>query len=85
MQVPRWARSVNLNPALIKQFTDPYRLDPEQIFHEIQTCNLEAIFDQKRARYNQRTSSGNWTKDKVTAMEKLVYKRQMGFGGKDKK
>ena len=73
--MPKWARSVKLNPALIKQFTDPNRLDPEHLFSEIQTCNLEDIFDQKRARYTQRTSSGNWAKDRVTAMEKLVYKR----------
>lgn len=78
-RIPRWARSVNLGPALQRQFLDPNRLDPEQIFHDIQTCNLEDIFDQKRARYSKRTSSGNWTNDKVTAMEKLVYKRQMGF------
>jgi hypothetical protein len=69
-----------LRPALEKQFLDgPYKLDPDEIFPEVSSCDLEAIFDQKKKRYIKRTSSGNWTKDKVTITEKLVYKRKMGF------
>mmetsp|Transcript_18884 Transcript_18884/g.21727 ORF Transcript_18884/g.21727 Transcript_18884/m.21727 type:complete len:740 (+) Transcript_18884:179-2398(+) len=79
-RVPSWARNTNLVSALEHQFKDSAdRVDPDAIFPEVSTCDLEAIFDQKKARYKKRTSSGNWTKDKVTAMEKLTYKRHMGF------
>jgi hypothetical protein len=55
------------------------KLDPDVIFTEVETCDLEAIFDRKKDRYKKRTSSGNWTKDRVTAVEKLTYKRNMGY------
>mmetsp|Transcript_23188 Transcript_23188/g.34819 ORF Transcript_23188/g.34819 Transcript_23188/m.34819 type:complete len:420 (-) Transcript_23188:124-1383(-) len=79
-RVPNWARSVNLVAALEKQYsTGPDRIDPDTIFPEVESCNLEEIFDQRKTRYVRRTSSGNWTNDKVTTMEKLAYKRNMGF------
>jgi hypothetical protein len=34
---------------------------------------------QKRKKYRQRTSSGNWTMDKATWKEELEYKKVMGF------
>ena len=69
-----------MRAALEKQFLDgPGKIDPDEIFPEVSTCDLEAIFDQRKKRYLKRTSSGNWTKDKVTITEKLVYKRNMGF------
>jgi len=78
--IPDWALKNNLLPALEKQFLDgPARLDPDAIFHEVSSCDLEAIFGQKKKRYTKRASTGNWTKDRVTASEKLVYKRKMGF------
>ena len=55
------------------------RKRPDKIFGEVLTCNLEEIFDKKKARYQRRTSSGNWTKDHVTLAEKLTYKRTMGY------
>mmetsp|Transcript_20187 Transcript_20187/g.40772 ORF Transcript_20187/g.40772 Transcript_20187/m.40772 type:complete len:587 (-) Transcript_20187:159-1919(-) len=80
--VPLWAHKHNLMKALDKQFeTSSTRLDPDEIFGEVLTCNLEEIFDKKKARYQRRTSSGNWTKDHVTSMEKLSYKKVMGFDG----
>ena len=57
----------------------PDRIDPDELFPQVSTCDLEAIFDQKKKRYAHRTSSGNWTKDSVSAAEKLVYKRTLGF------
>jgi len=79
-QIPDWAQKSNLIPALERQFLEgPDRIDPDTIFPEVATCDLEAIFDRSKARYNKRTSSGNWTKDRVTASETLVYKRTMGF------
>jgi len=78
--VPGWAQKVNLHRALERQFADgPDRLDPDKIFGEVLTCNLEEIFDKKKSRYQRRTSSGNWAKDHVTLAEKLTYKRTMNY------
>lgn len=81
-KIPEWAKKGNLYPALERQFApETTRLDPDTIFHAIHSCDLEAIFgDKKQLKYKQRTSSGNWTKDRVTAAEKLTYKRTMGYG-----
>jgi hypothetical protein len=81
-KVPVWAQKANLLPALEQQYNGSAagrRVDPDAIFPEVQTCDLEAIFGGKKSRYTRRTSSGNWTRDKVTPAEKLVYKRIMGF------
>lgn len=81
-KIPVWASRVHLLPALEQQYhgcIDGRRVDPDTIFPEVQTCDLEAIFGSKKAKYRSRTSSGNWAQDKVTAAEKLVYKRDMGF------
>lgn len=80
--IPEWAQRTNLNRALEKQFADgPHRMDPDKIFGEVETCKLEEIFGDVKAkkRYHKRTSSGNWTKDHVTIAEKLAYKRTMGY------
>ncbi|CAJ1931999.1 unnamed protein product [Cylindrotheca closterium] len=81
-KIPVWAQKANLLPALEEQYNGcigDRRVDPDEIFPEVQTCDLEAIFGGKKSRYTRRTSSGNWTQDKVTTAEKLVYKRTMGF------
>jgi len=80
-KIPKWAQKVNLIPALEKQFLggQQHKVDPDEIFPEVSTCDLEAIFDKKKKRYLKRSSTGNWTKDSVTVSEKLVYKRKMGF------
>lgn len=79
-RVPDWARSVNLIPALERQFCDAdLRIDPDSIFPEVQTCDLEDIFEQKKTRYNRRTSSGNWSKDQLSNNEKVSYRRDMGY------
>eukprot|EP00566_Odontella_aurita_P007020 CAMPEP_0113590312 /NCGR_PEP_ID=MMETSP0015_2-20120614/36601_1 /TAXON_ID=2838 /ORGANISM="Odontella" /LENGTH=753 /DNA_ID=CAMNT_0000496483 /DNA_START=49 /DNA_END=2309 /DNA_ORIENTATION=- /assembly_acc=CAM_ASM_000160 len=79
-KIPKWAQRSNLIPALEKQYMDgPGRIDPDNIFPEVSTCDLTMVFDKKKSRYQKRTSSGNWTKDRVTAQEKLVYKRTMGY------
>jgi hypothetical protein len=82
-RVPSWAQKLNLIPALEKQYTaKSSKFDPDEIFGEVQTCDLQAIFDQKKARYQRRTSSGNWNQDRATAAEKLTYKRKLGFTAK---
>lgn len=82
-KIPSWATKEKLVPALEAQYTghvEGSRVDPDMIFAEVETCNLEAIFGNKmNSKYRSRTSSGNWSRDQVTAAEKLVYKREMGF------
>eukprot|EP00557_Chaetoceros_sp_GSL56_P002862 CAMPEP_0176503268 /NCGR_PEP_ID=MMETSP0200_2-20121128/15268_1 /TAXON_ID=947934 /ORGANISM="Chaetoceros sp., Strain GSL56" /LENGTH=538 /DNA_ID=CAMNT_0017902539 /DNA_START=1994 /DNA_END=3610 /DNA_ORIENTATION=+ len=79
-KIPKWAQKQNLIPALERQFLDgPNKMDPDTIFPEVSTCDLEAIFGRKKERYLKRKSTGDWRKDRVTASEKLVYKRKMGF------
>lgn len=79
-KIPKWAQKQNLIPVLERQFLDgPHRIDPDSIFHEVSSCDLEAIFGKKKQKYSQRKSTGDWRKDRVTVSEKLVYKRKMGF------
>jgi hypothetical protein len=80
-ELPKWVSKENLRPALHEQYIGK-SLDPDEIFGEVHTCDLEAIFgNQMKSKYRSRTSSGNWSQDRVTAAEKLVYKRTMGFVG----
>lgn len=82
-KIPQWAHKSNLIPALEKQFLPgPDKMDPDTIFHEVTTCDLEAIFGQRKQRYNARKSTGNWANDQVTTVEKMIYKRKMGFDNK---
>lgn len=77
-QIPEWARSTNLQKALEIQFRDDYPIDPDELFGEVQTCNLEAIFGKGLSKYRKkRNSSGDWTKDRVTTAEKKRYKEIM--------
>lgn len=82
-RIPTWATRPKLIQALEEQYhgkVDGKRVDPDDIFPEVQSCDLVAIFGNRKAdRYRSRNSSGNWMRDKVTAAEKLVYKRDMGF------
>jgi hypothetical protein len=83
-QIPGWAKRDKLLPALEAQYLgkgiDGGRVDPDAIFSEVDTCNLEAIFGSKmNQKHRSRASSGNWDRDQVTAAEKLVYKRTMGY------
>jgi len=80
-KIPGWAKKMHLHKALLDQYDKKKNgtLDPDSIFPEVETCDLAAIFDQKKTRYKKRTSSGNWTKDRVTVAEKLTYKRTMGY------
>lgn len=78
-RIPTWALRANLVPALERQLDNDALQDPDEIFGEVQTCNLEQIFDRRKSRYIKRTSSGNWAQDRVTIAEKLTYKRTMGY------
>lgn len=74
-RIPDWALPQNLNIALANQMASD--TDPDDIFGEVETCDLEAIFDRKKQRYKKRASSGNWTKDGATEKEKIAYKESM--------
>ena len=82
-KIPVWAQRTNLYAALQEQYNGRIgskRVDPDEIFPEVQSCDLEAIFGPKKSKmYKRRASSGNWANDQVTAAEKLIYKRDMGF------
>jgi Inner centromere protein, ARK binding region len=75
--IPDWARSKNLEKALEVQFSKSYPIDPDTLFGEVETCNLEAIFGKRSSKYRHRNSSGDWTKDRVTEEEKRWYKLQI--------
>jgi len=82
-KIPSWAKRENLYSALEEQYNGrigSVKVDPDNIFAEVQSCDLEAIFGPKKSKlYKRRASSGNWANDQVTVAEKLVYKREMGF------
>ena len=78
--IPSWALRANLHPMLDQQFAKGGR-DPDEIFGEVETCDLQAIFLENKNRYKKRTSSGLWTKDRATSSEKLAYKRTMHYCG----
>lgn len=71
--VPAWASKESLEAALRKQFGDAPNLNPDDIFGEVFTCDLEAIFQNRKQRYHRRTSSGNWAADKLTDKERKEY------------
>lgn len=82
-KIPVWAQRSNLYSALEEQYNGrigSVKVDPDDIFPEVQSCDLEAIFGPKKSKlFKRRASSGNWANDQVTVAEKLVYKREMGF------
>lgn len=82
-KIPKWAQKSNLLPALERQFLEgPHKIDPDSIFHEVSSCDLVAIFGEKKQKYSQRKSTGDWRKDRVTRSEIITYKKKMGFDKK---
>ena len=76
--VPQWARGPALQAALQRQ--SQALVDPDSIFAEVSTCDLETIFKEKAQKgFRKRTSSANWSSDKVTVIEKRNYRKDMGF------
>eukprot|EP01122_Echinamoeba_exundans_P007884 TRINITY_DN2513_c0_g2_i1.p1 TRINITY_DN2513_c0_g2~~TRINITY_DN2513_c0_g2_i1.p1 ORF type:complete len:1208 (-),score=390.25 TRINITY_DN2513_c0_g2_i1:68-3691(-) len=83
MMGPEWTKKEQLWEALVRQSS----VDPDDVFGTDfpKTCDLAEIFAtdktsaEDRRRYRHRTSSGNWTRDKLHAHEDLHYKKRMGF------
>ena len=83
-KVPDWAKGPALREALEAQFNRKQKLDPDSIFPEVNTCDLDEIFKSfqgqaKKRSYRQRQSTGNWKRDALTSAEKLRYKAEMGY------
>lgn len=83
--MPEWAKGTQLKEALDRQFglSGGLPMDPDAIFHEVQTCSLEEIFGAKAGKsgqYSKRTSSAHWDKDELSVVEKRNYRQQMGYG-----
>jgi hypothetical protein len=75
-QIPAWAISSNLQPLLQSQQT----IDPDTIFTDFEkTCDLSAIFENQRRRFEVRGDSGSWTNDGLTTAEELNYKKAVGL------
>ena len=43
-QIPSWAKGSALSIAVMEQYTHDKRLDPDTIFPQVFSCDLEAIF-----------------------------------------
>jgi hypothetical protein len=83
-QIPQWARGNDLKEALERQFGfhGHTPVDPDTIFFEVSTCNLEEIFGQKEGKfgsYAKRNSTGKWDADELSLVEKRKYRSQMGY------
>jgi hypothetical protein len=80
-RIPDWARRKNLIPALEHQFSNQCLIDPDELFGEVETCDLCEIFPNADSmkRYKRRNSSGNWTEHRLTEEEKARYKQQINL------
>jgi Inner centromere protein, ARK binding region len=76
--IPAWAKGPALENAIRAQFGASQKKNPDLLFGEVNTCNLEEIFQAKKKRYMNRSSSGNWVGDKLTQEEVLKYAADMG-------
>lgn len=70
-----WTRKENLYPALIAQAN----FDPDNIFGSAfpKTCDLEKIFGKRK--FRPRSSSVNWSSDRLLKSEEIEYKKAMGY------
>ncbi len=79
--IPEWAHKERLQKALEKQFgiNGQPRIDPDEVFGEVYTCDLSAIFGESKRFNKPRKETGDWKNDKITPHEQMVYKRAMGY------
>jgi predicted HAD superfamily Cof-like phosphohydrolase len=89
--VPDWARGPTLEAAIHAQYGGGElggpMVDPDRIFAEVTTCDLEEVFPKaqkkKGSRFTKRTSSGNWAPDALTHNERAQYRRDMRYAEGD--
>lgn len=79
--IPEWAQKDKLQKALEKQFgvNGQPRINPDEVFGEVYTCDLSAIFGESKRFNKPRKETGDWKNDKVTIHEQMAYKRAMGY------
>lgn len=77
-RVPDWAHGPELAAAIHKQYGGE-AIDPDLVFPEVHTCDLEAIFATKKKRFTKRTSSGNWHTDRLRDSERAQYRKDAGY------
>lgn len=70
-KIPQWARVPNLAKSAD---TQP---DPDGVFVNVPMCNLREVFGSGKM-YRTRSSSANWTQDRVTAKEMMKFKKDTG-------
>ena len=68
--IPNWARGKQLESQLHAQYGGQERVDPDRIFSEVQSCELDRVFEQSRSRHRPRGSTGNWLPDRLTDRER---------------
>ncbi len=76
-KIPEWATKSNVLKALEAQTEDP-----DKHFHRVHSVNLEEVFASThtmKKRYRTRNSSGQWTRDRLTAREEMEYKKKVGY------
>ncbi|KAI3644169.1 hypothetical protein MP228_010333 [Amoeboaphelidium protococcarum] len=76
-RLPQWANSPNLRKAL----RDQHKFDPDALFGTIPPIKMESIFSTSKSisSFRVRTSSANWSQDKLTMQEMKTYRMMMGF------
>ena len=76
-KIPQWATKKELPVALEAQKT----VDPDLIFHHVNSCDLGRIFSnpRKNARFDRRGESGVWDKDGLQMKEVEQYRRMNGW------
>ncbi|KAI0558097.1 hypothetical protein FGB62_235g013 [Gracilaria domingensis] len=67
-RIPQWAQGPKLSTAARDQ------PDPDDVFVNVPTCDLREVFGNVR-RFRPRSSSANWTKDRVTAQEMVKFRK----------
>ena len=58
LSTPDWAREKTLAKSIERQFGGPNPVDPDKIFPEFFTCNLEKIFNTKKSKWDRRSRCG---------------------------
>ena len=56
--IPDWARGKTLAKILDRQYGGPNPLNPDKIFPEFFTCNLEHIFNTKKSKWDRSSRCG---------------------------
>lgn len=75
--IPSWARG----DLLLKQLKKQQRIDPDSIFSEFtaDSLDLPAVFNEHKAKWENRSDSGCWEHDRVTDEEIANFKTSLNI------